>query len=144
MGLLEKIFKKKSPVRNKEEGSSAERYKKSFLHAVEGIVYCAKYEHNTIIIVICAIIVTLCGFFFSINLYEWLFVITMIGVISACEMINSSIEATIDLVTSEIHPLAKIAKDTASSATLILSITALIGGLIIFLPKVIDFIGGLL
>ena len=144
MGLLEKIFKKKTPVRNKEEGSSLERYKKSFIHALEGIVYCIKFEHNTIIIVICAIIVTLCGFFFSISLYEWLFVITMIGIISACEMINSSIEAAIDLTTSEIHPLAKIAKDTASSATLILSITALIGGLIIFLPKVIDLIGGLL
>ena len=144
MGLLERIFKKKTPKRNKEEGSSAERYKKSFIHALEGINYCVKFEHNTIIIIISAIIVTLCGFFFSINEYEWLFVITMIGVISACEMINSSIEATIDLVTNEILPLAKIAKDTASSATLILSITALIGGLIIFLPKVIDLIGGLL
>ena len=31
MGLLEKIFKKKTPVRNKEDGSSLERYKKSFI-----------------------------------------------------------------------------------------------------------------
>jgi len=143
MGLLEKIFRK-TPKRNKEDGSSLERYRKSFIHAIEGIIYCIKFEHNTIIIIISAIIVTLCGFFFGINKYEWLFVITMIGVISACEMINSSIEAAIDLTTSEIHPLAKISKDTASSATLILSITALIGGLIIFLPKVIEFIGGLL
>ena len=144
MGLLEKLFKKKSPVRNKEEGSSLERYRKSFIHAIEGIVYCIRFEHNMIIIIISALIVTLCGIFFNISLQEWLFVITMIGVISACEMINSSIEAAIDLTTKEIHPLAKISKDTASSATLILSITALIGGILIFLPKVIDFIGGLL
>lgn len=143
MGLLEKIFKK-TPKRNKEEGSSSERYKKSFIHAIEGIVYCIKYEHNTVIIIISAILVILFGFFFKISLYEWLFVITMIGIVSACEMINSSIEAAIDLTTSEIHPLAKISKDTASSATLILSITALIGGIIIFLPKIIVFIGGLL
>ncbi len=143
MGLLEKIFKK-TPQRNKEEGSSAERYKKSFIHAIEGIIYCVKYEHNTVIIIISAILVILFGFFFRISAYEWLFVITMIGIVSACEMINSSIEAAIDLTTSEIHPLAKIAKDTASSATLILSITALIGGIIIFLPKIINFIGGLL
>ena len=143
MGLLEKIFKK-SPKRNKEEGSSLVRYKKSFIHAIEGFLYCLKYEHNTIIITVCAIIVILCGFFFRISEVEWLFVISMIGAISACEMINSSIEAAIDLTTLEIHPLAKISKDTASAATLILSLTSLIGGLIIFLPKAIDFIGGLL
>ena len=143
MGLLERILKK-TPKRNKEDGSSLKRYGKSFIHAIEGIIYCIRFEHNTIIIIISAIIVILSGLFFGINEFEWLFVISMIGVISACEMINSSIEATIDLVTSEIQPLAKIAKDTASSATLILSITALIGGLIIFLPKVIHLIGGLL
>ena len=143
MGLLERILKK-TPKRNKEDGSSLKRYGKSFIHAIEGIIYCIRFEHNTIIIIISAIIVILSGLFFGINEFEWLFVISMIGVISACEMINSSIEATIDLVTSEIQPLAKIAKDTASSATLILSITALIGGLIIFLPKFIHLIGGLL
>ena len=52
------------------------------------------------------------------------------------EMINTSIEATIDLVTNQIHPLAKIAKDTASSATLVLCIVSLIGGCIIFIPKI--------
>lgn len=143
MGLLERIFRK-TPKRNKEDGTSVERYGKSFIHAIEGIIYCVRYEHNMIIIIISAIIAILSGFFFRINEFEWLFVITMIGVISACEFVNSSIEATIDLVTSDIKPLAKIAKDTASSATLILSITALIGGLIVFLPKVIDLIGGLL
>ena len=143
MGLLERLFKK-SPKRNKEEGTSLERYKKSFIHAIEGILYCFKSEHNTIIIFICAVIAVLSGFFFSISLGEWLFVISMIGAISACEMINSSIEATIDLVTDKMHPLAKIAKDTASSATLLLCITALVGGLIIFLPRIIILIGGLL
>ena len=74
MGLLEKIFRK-TPKRNKEDGSSLERYRKSFIHAIEGIIYCIKFEHNTIIIIISAIIVTLCGFLFGINKYEWLFVI---------------------------------------------------------------------
>ena len=143
MGLLERLFRK-TPKRNKEEGTSAERYGKSFIHAIEGIIYCIRYEHNMIIIIISAIIAILSGFFFRISEFEWLFVITMIGIISACELINSSIEATIDLVTTDIKPLAKIAKDTASGATLILCITSIVGGLIIFLPKVIQLIGGLL
>jgi hypothetical protein len=45
MGLLEKIFKK-TPKRNKEEGSSLERYRKSFIHAIEGIIYCIKFNNN--------------------------------------------------------------------------------------------------
>ena len=135
MGLLERLFKK-SPKRNKEEGTSLERYKKSFIHAIEGIMYCFKNEHNTIIIFICAVVAVLSGFFFTISLGEWLFILFICGVIAACELINSSIEATIDLITKEVHPLAKIAKDTASSASLVLCSVAFIGGLIIFIPKI--------
>lgn len=128
--------------RNKDKGNAIERYSKSFLHAIDGLVYCAKYEHNIIIIIVVALLVTICGFLFKISACEWLFIITMIGVISACEMINSSIEATIDLITTDIHPLAKIAKDTASSASLVLCVASLIGGIIIFLPRIISLIGG--
>lgn len=137
--LLERLFRK-GPVRNKEEGSSFQRYLKSFFHAIEGFVYCVRYEHNMIIIIISTILVTLFGFLFRISAGEWLFVISMIGAVTACEMINSAIEATVDLVTSEINPLAKIAKDAASSATLVLSVTSLVGALIIFIPKIYDFI----
>ena len=141
MGLLEKVFRK-TPKRNKEEGTTIERYKKSFLHAIEGIVYCIKYEHNMIIIIAAAAVAITSGLLLDISEYEWLFIISMIGAISACEMINSSIEAAIDLTTTNIHPLAKISKDTASSATLILCITSLVGGLIIFVPKILEIIGG--
>lgn len=138
MGLKEKS----DGLRKKEKGSSLERYASSFKHAIEGFIYALRYEHNMIIIITCAIIAIVCGFVFKIEEAEWLFVLTMIGTISAVEMVNSSIEAAIDLTTTEIHPLAKIAKDTASSATLILCITSLIGGLIIFIPKIMVLIGG--
>lgn len=139
MGLLERLFRR-GPIRNKEEGSSLQRYGKSFFHAIEGFIYCLRYEHNMIIIIIATILVTTFGFVFKISGGEWLFVISMIGAVTSCEMINSAIEATVDLVTSDIKPLAKIAKDAASAATLILSITSLIGGIIIFLPRIIDMI----
>ena len=140
MGLLEILFRR-TPKRNKEEGNSIQRYWKSFLHAIEGFVYCLKYEHNMIIIITAIIVTTIAGFYFKIESCDWLFIVGICGAISACEMINSSIEATIDLVTGEIHPLAKIAKDCASAATLILAITSLVGALIIFLPRILDLIG---
>ena len=134
MGLLDKF--KKSPKRNKDSGTMLERYWKSFNHAIDGIIYGIRYEHNMVIIIMCTILVTILGFSYHISNYEWLFIITVCGLIAACEMINSSIEATIDLITTEYSPLAKIAKDTASAASLLLCLTALIGGLIIFVPKI--------
>ena len=142
MGLLDKLFNRKEPSRKKDTGNAIQRYSKSFKHALDGIIYALKYEHNMIIILICFIVAVICGFIFKIKLYEWLFIIIISGCIATCEMINSSIEATIDLITTQEHPLAKIAKDTASGATLILCFTALIGGLIIFIPKILVLFGG--
>ena len=130
----------KPVLRNKDKGTALERYYKSFMHAVDGIVYALKFEHNMIIILLAAILAILAGFIFNISEVEWFFVIIIIGLIAATEMINTAIEATIDLITTKTHPLAKIAKDTASSASLILSITAFIGALIIFVPKLIEII----
>lgn len=130
----------KPVFRNKDKGTALERYYKSFLHAIDGIIYTFKYEHNMIIIGVSAFMAVIAGILFDISNYEWFFVLIVIGLVAAAEMINTAIEATIDLITIKTHPLAKIAKDTASSASLILSFTALVGALIIFIPKVLDLI----
>ena len=139
MGLLDRFFHK-TPKRNKDTGTVLERYWKSFNHAIDGIIYCLKNEHNMIIILMATIVATILGFVLDISSGEWLFVIFICGAIAATETINSAIEAVVDLITTQYSPLAKIAKDTASSATLLLCIVALIGAIIIFIPK----IGGLL
>lgn len=123
-------------IRNKDTGTSMTRYKKSFCHAIDGIKYAVKNEHNFIIIILAIIVTTLLGFILKINSGEWLFVITSFALVFGSEMLNSAIEAAIDLETNKIHPLAKISKDCGSSATLIFSIMAFIGALIIFIPKI--------
>lgn len=122
--------------RIKDEGNFIVRYAKSFLHACNGIAYGIKYEHNIIIMILATIVVVTAGFYYNISGSEWLFILFAVGSVTSMEMINSSIEATIDLVTTEIHPLAKIAKDTASAASLILCIVSFIGACIIFVPKI--------
>lgn len=122
--------------RLKDEGNFLIRYVKSFFHACSGIMYGIKYEHNIIIMIIATIVVVFAGFYYNISAPEWLFILFAVGSVTSAEMINSSIEATIDLVTTEIHPLAKIAKDTASASTLILCIVSFIGACIIFIPKI--------
>ena len=123
-------------VRNKDQGGIFIRYVKSFGHALAGLKYSFLNEHNTVIIFFAIIITTIGGFYFNVNNYEWLFIITSFGMVLGCELVNGAVEATIDLVTSDYHPLAKIAKDLASSATLIFSLTSFIGALIIFIPKI--------
>ena len=136
MGLFARLFhKKRSIVRNKDTGNFLVRYYKSFCHAIDGFFYAAICEHNMAIIIVATLVTTLAGLYYNISVPEWLFVIGIIGAVTASEMINTAVEATIDLVTSEKHPLAKVAKDTASAATLVLSVTALIGAILIFVPK---------
>lgn len=52
--------------------------------------------------------------------------------------LNTAIEATVDLVTKEIHPLAKVAKDCASAAAFVSALMATIICLFIFIPYIID------
>lgn len=114
---------------------------KSFKYAYEGLKYAFKYEQNILVHFLATILVIIAGIFFKISMTEWLVLTLIIGLVIATELINTSIEATIDLVTKEVHPLAKVAKDTAAAAVLIFGITALIIGLIIFVPKFIELIG---
>lgn len=140
MGLLDRIQRDKKIIRNKDNGTALERYYKSFFHAIDGITYTFACEHNAVIIFLATVVTTMAGFVFHISDVEWLFVVIIIGLVIASELINTAIEATIDLVTDKMHPLARIAKDTASSASLVLSITALIGAIIIFLPKILEIL----
>jgi diacylglycerol kinase len=54
------------------------------------------------------------------------------------EVLNTSIENLVDLATEEFHKKAMIAKDTAAAYVMVLSITAAIIGLIIFVPKIVE------
>ena len=75
------------------------------------------------------------GFMFEISLVEWCVCFILFGLILSLELVNTAIEAVVDLVTEERKSLAKIAKDTAAGAVLVSAIMAIVIGLIIFVPK---------
>ena len=83
-----------------------------------------------------------CGHYLSI-VGDRMVYLTLFGLVMALELVNTSIEAVVDLVTEERKPLAKIAKDTAAGAVLIAAIMAAIIGCVIFVPKVMQFLTGL-
>jgi diacylglycerol kinase len=71
---------------------------------------------------------------------EWAILTLLIALVLTLEALNTAIEATVDLVTSEYHPLAKIAKDTAAGAVWLMAIASVVIGVIIFLPRLIAFL----
>lgn len=66
---------------------------------------------------------------------EWIFILLCIGGVITLELINSSIENVVDLVTEETHPLAKKAKDMAAAAVFFFALVSVVIGCIIFIPK---------
>ena len=123
-------------LKNKRKQYGFKRFLNSFKFAANGFKYAYQNEQNLIIHICVTIVTLLFGFIFKLNNIEWLFVLIMIGLVFCAELINTSIEAVVDLVSPEKHPLAKIAKDTASGAVLSLAVVAFIGGLCIFIPKI--------
>ncbi len=109
----------------------------SFKYAFQGLKYAFNYEQNILVHFFATVIVIILGILFKVSSTEWLVIFLIIGLVIATELINTSIEATIDLITDEVNPLAKIAKDTAAAAVLVFGITALAIAIVIFVPKII-------
>lgn len=108
---------------------------KSFGYAFSGIFSCIRRERNIKIHCLAAALVTIFGIFLKISVTEWLVCLVLFGLIMGLELVNTAIEAVVDLVTQERKPLAKTAKDTAAGAVLIAAIFAAVAGCIIFIPK---------
>ncbi len=110
----------------------------SFSYPIKGLKYAYRNEQNLAVDVGVSLLVLIAGFIFQLEHYEWIIIAMTIAVVIAGELINTAIEAVVDLVTEEYHPLAKVAKDTSAAAVFVLAIMAAVVGIIIFLPKLIS------
>jgi diacylglycerol kinase (ATP) len=110
----------------------------SFKNAFIGIRWALSTQPNFRIHFVLAILAVIAGVFFRITTTEMLIIIFTIILGLSGEMINTSIEAMTDLITTEWRENAKIAKDVAAGTMLLIAIGALIVALIIFLPHIIS------
>lgn len=108
----------------------------SFKYAFNGLIDTYRTEQSVWIYIPVSLLVILAGFLLKISTFEWLIIILILGIILSLELINTALEAVVDLATEKYHPLAKKAKDTVSAAVLVFAITSIIIGLIIFIPKI--------
>lgn len=107
----------------------------SFNNAINGIIDTVRTERNMRIHLIAALGVLIACFCFDISKVEFLILTLTISMVIAAELVNTSIEAAIDMTTNYYHPLAKVAKNAAAGAVLITAINALVVGYVIFGDK---------
>lgn len=115
------------------------KFARGFSYAFSGLSYAFKSQLNFKVHIFVAFLVGIFGCWLSLSANEWLWIIVAIGMVLVTELLNTAIEVLVDLVSPEIHPKAKIIKDVAAGAVLIMAITAAIIGMIIFIPKLLQY-----
>jgi diacylglycerol kinase (ATP) len=106
----------------------------SFKHAFSGVWYVVRTQRNARIHLAVALVVIALGLWLGLSYTQWAVIVLTIGLVLAAEAFNTVAEAVVDLATAERHPLAKIAKDVAAGAVLLMAITAVLVGLLILGP----------
>jgi diacylglycerol kinase (ATP) len=108
----------------------------SFNYAVEGIIHVLRTHRNMRLHFAAALIVLVLALVLGVSRIELIVLLISIAFVLIAEMINSAIEAAIDVSTSSFDPLAKLAKDIAAGAVLIASINAVAVGYLVFSGQV--------
>ena len=112
----------------------------SFKYAFTGIITSFKTERNMKIHVFIMLLVIIVGIALKVSSLEWMILVILFALVISAELFNTAIETVVDMITKEKNEKAKIAKDVAAGAVLILAIGSIIVGLIIFIPKILEFI----
>ncbi|NCP47039.1 hypothetical protein AUJ42_00865 [Candidatus Collierbacteria bacterium CG1_02_44_10] len=113
-------------------------HKVSFAHAIDGFVHNVKTQPNFRFHLLATICAVLLGIYLSISYFEWLTLVFTVNMVLVAEMVNTSIESMVDLITLERREDARIAKDVSAAMVLISAVMAIIVGSLIFIPKIIS------
>ncbi|KAF0207396.1 MAG: diacylglycerol [Actinobacteria bacterium] len=107
----------------------------SFNHAIDGIVYALRTQRNMRIHVVAAMLVLVAALFFRVSRIEFLMLMLTIAFVIGTELVNTAVEATIDVATQTFDPIAKIGKDVAAGAVLVSSVCAVVVGYVVFFGR---------
>lgn len=112
------------PVSEFKSKSGLKRIFSAFLYSVDGFKSAWRHEHAFRQEVSVFVVGTLIALMLRISAFEKLMLIGVLMLILIVELINSSIEAVVDRVSLERHPLSKNAKDFGSAAVLLTCLLA--------------------
>lgn len=113
---------------------------RSFGYAIQGIKTAYRNEPNLRVHTFFAILALTLAILLKLNPLEWIILAFTIFYVITLELFNTVLESLVNLVSPEIKPYAKIAKDVAAACVLLGAILSVIVGLILFLPKIIHLL----
>ena len=124
--------------RNKSKYKGIKRIFYSAKYAIDGLIYAYGHEHSLWIHGMLSFITISTGLFLNLSHTQWGIVLITLAVILAFELVNTAMEACVDMVTLEYNELARIAKDCCSAATFVMTVCGIIIMVIIFGPKILN------
>lgn len=107
---------------------------RGFVYAGRGLRYAVRTQRNMRVHLSLACLAIALGLVLRISPVEFALVFIAIMLVFGMEMLNTVVEACVDLITREHHPLARTAKDVAAGAVLLNAILAVIIALFVFVP----------
>ncbi|MDF1499172.1 MAG: diacylglycerol kinase family protein [Anaerolineales bacterium] len=111
----------------------------SFKHAFAGWCYVLRTQRNAWIHLVATLAVIIAGLILRIKTVEWAILAVAIGLVWTAEFVNTALEAVVDLASPEMHPLARVGKDVGAAAVLISALLAVVVGLLILGPALVEF-----
>lgn len=115
-------------------------FSESLKIALTGIAYLFLYHDNMRTIFLAGVAAFLAGIVFHLKGMEVAVLCITISVVFIAEMFNTAIEMIIDMGTRKYHTLIKLVKDIAAGVVLIASLNAIVIGIILFLPKILQLL----
>ncbi|MDE5617820.1 MAG: diacylglycerol kinase family protein [Ureaplasma sp.] len=112
---------------------------RKFSYAFRGFILSLKEEKSLVVHTIFGIIALVISAILQLSPIKWAIIIFLIGLVISSELMNTAIENVVDMVSFKFNFNAKKIKDVSAAATLILAITAIIIGLLIFIPQIVLF-----
>ncbi len=129
------------PVSGKSVGDKTSGFGKkllrSFKYAFSGLAQLLRTQHTCWIHITFTVLTPVIAGLLQFEIWKWIVLITMIGFVWAFEAFNTALEILVDIASPGYHEKAKAAKDIAAGAVLITSITAIIVGLLLFIPPIL-------
>jgi len=107
----------------------------SFGYAFDGLRVAVKNEPNFRIHLTFGVSAVLLASVLKFSVFEWLLLLFTVSFVLILELFNTALEAIVNLVSPELKPHAKIAKDVSAAAVLLAAIMSIAVGFVLFLPK---------
>jgi len=99
--------------------------------AIDGVLHAARTQKHVRNHFLTAAAVLLCALFLKVSAIEFILLAISVSFVLFAELVNTAVEAVVDMITTDFHPLAKIAKDVAAGSVLVSVTGALVTGYLI-------------